>query len=110
MILEYFVDYLVASFVLWVLFVLGIQIKNKYERGDIKGLWKVPAYLYVIVFLILDVQYRIIWGSVGFGVVPKFETMTSLLKRYYKTGGYRGWLAGLYCKYLLHPFDDGHCE
>lgn len=110
-------------FVLWVLYANLVTLKNKLE-GKIPGWLEKPLGLFLgVPFIILDVIFNIVYGSVLFLKLPDFRnrhwkympTFTErcrdvLIREHLREN--RSWrykLAHLICHYMLEPWDPNHC-
>jgi len=108
----------VATFILWFMFVNVMYIKNvllkKYPDG-----WKYKALMtigvpLIIIGLIYDVIFNITYGTLIFLEWPHKDRltlstrMTRIIENRPET--WRGTLAIFFCKYLVEPWDPGHCN
>lgn len=108
------IDILIATVVLWLMFIPAANLVNRYKR---KELSKVEAFfgkIYVAIFLIVDVFYNYTYAAVLFWDLADNDrkTFTARLKHYLQTDpiGWRGEMAYWFCKYLIEPWDFGHCD
>lgn len=107
--------YVLATFFLWLAFINVVAIKERYI--DKKSGWiKYVAYVFIAAFVVGDAAYNIIFGSLVFWSKPGKSTggwlFTSRLKymlKYESISSWRWKLAILYCKWLIEPWDAGHC-
>lgn len=105
---------LLAILVLWVAFILGMGIKRKYEQGKLNGVETLFGRIYLFLFLILDVFVNYTAMVYWFRQIPslKRKTVTARLINYLETqeGTWRFRHALFFCKYMIEPWDFGHCK
>ena len=97
------------TFLLWLIFAALMALKRRAER-DVWPRWALAVLrvLFAIGY-IYDTIYNTTVGSLLFWEEPHLEPLTARLKRLYSVMGWRGSLARLFCDYLIHPIDKGHC-
>lgn len=104
---------LVATFILWLLFIPTANIVNRYKENPFNGIMKYLGYAFVTVFLVLDVLYNYTYAAILFLEPANNDrkTFTERLKHYIRTEPetWRGKLAYFFCAYLIEPWDAGHC-
>lgn len=101
----------------WVFYVAIMGLKFTRDRHRARGRkipppFKVMAYPALFLFLLADVAFNVVYGSLLFLEPPKEWLFTSRVSRWNDTDGWRGKLARWLCENLLDPADpDGrHCS
>lgn len=116
-----FIKFGVFSFIgLWILFANLVTIKNKYE--DTMPMWGQHLFRYFVAlpFIILDVLFNIVYGTVMFLRLPRgrgwkgwtFTERCSLILEEEWSSENKSWrfkLALFICHYMLEPWDYNHC-
>lgn len=107
---------LLATFALWIGFIIFATLKEKVLDKDYHIAIKVPAYAFGIAFLVGDVGYNYTFGSVLFWELASRDrvTLTKRLRHILHSGLYleTSWRfkrAHFMCKYMIEPWDLGHC-
>lgn len=108
---------IVATFILWILFVNVMYIKNvlliKYPIGIKNATIKGIGTILLLVGFPYDIIFNITFGSVIFWELPHKDrlTLSSRLSYIIKTEptSRRGKTAIWFCKYLIEPWDPNHC-
>ncbi len=101
-----------ATLVLWLLFIPAANIINRHREKQYRGARYYAAYAYLVFFLVADVLFNFSYGSLLFMQAPslKRKTLTARLKHIIKhQTGWRYRLALFICRYLIEPWDSGHC-
>jgi len=104
---------LIASLLLWVFFIAAAKVK-----GDATRLNQLNPIeqLFVFIFVVFDVIYNVVYGTILFLQLPPFgkgeKTLTFRLKTILRKepDSWRGKLALFMCKYMIEPWDVGHCS
>ena len=102
---------IIGVVVLWLSFIAVTRIVNNTDRSKLNPFQK----LAVILFVALDVFDNYTIFTVIFWELPSNDrkTVTARLKHILHTEDYRNtWrfkLAVFMCKYMIEPFDWGHC-
>lgn len=103
----------IATFVLWLLFIPAANLVNRHKQGKLNETETLLGKIYVYSFLVVDVIYNFTYGSLLFmDWPPKGKTtLTARLKHYLRTepASWRGELSYVMCRYLIEPWDMGHC-
>jgi len=97
---------------LWLFFIAAATLRDKYG-GDNKFI-----KAFIVAFVFCDGIYNILYGTILFAEIPhpKRLLLTARLKdilRRKKSWIDKYWrypLAGFFCKYLIEPWDFGHCS
>ena len=100
-----------ATIALWIFFIATAKVAQKANsREDLSPF----QYLFVVCFLIADVIYNYTYGAVLFLEFASNDrkTLTARLKHYLRTEpeSWRGKLSLFMCKYMIEPWDAGHCS
>ena len=107
------IDILLATFILWILFIPTANIVNRHREKEYTGIRKYLGYVWVTGFVIVDILYNYTYASMLFLEFADNDrkTLTARLKHYLQTepDTWRGKLAYLFCAYLIEPWDFGHC-
>lgn len=107
------ISFIAATFVLWFVFANVMALKTFVETRMVDGITRdvVRAIGYAIAFvgLLYDIAYNWTWGSLMFWERPYKRTFTSRLKHHVSGTGWRQRLAAFICRYLVEPWDKGHC-
>ncbi len=108
------VNFLYATLVLFVFYVITMRIKRWLEHtsGDEKRLIEILCAPIVIVAVLMDAFYNLTWATLFFLDLPQEWMLTARLKRY--TAGPDDWrhkVAVWFCSTVLNPFDPSgqHC-
>jgi len=103
---------LIATLALWVSFIVLMKIVDDTKREDLNWFQKIA----VILFVVFDVVYNYTYGAILFWEFADndHKTLTSRLKHILLSGFYdedewRFKLALFMCKYMISPWDPGHC-
>ena len=106
-------DILLATIILWLLFIPTANIVNRHKENNYTGLRKYLGYVWVLFFVVVDVIYNYTYGAILFFEFADNDrkTLTARLKHYLRTEPetWRGKLAYLMCAYMIEPWDMGHC-
>jgi len=106
---------ILATLILWVLFVNVMALKDFANRQTGWKLWVVMlvGYPFVIVAFIYDILFNITYGTIIFMEWPHYErlTLTARMKHIILTqrDTWRFKIAKAICRYLVEPWDKGHC-
>ena len=117
---------LAAFFVMWIIFVNAMWLRDNQEKVP-KWLRYPAMFLFVVGFL-YDVLLNIVYGSLMFLDPPDFKTanvqwkgigfptLSERMKDYLRDGRegsflikYRWYLSRFMCRYMIEPWDKGHC-
>ena len=81
------------------------------EGKDLKWYHKFYGYPLLAVGVVLDTLLNVIVGTIIFREFPRELLLTPRLDRWAREDkdGYRGKFARFVCRYMLNPFDPGHC-
>ena len=80
------------------------------ENKDLEWYHKLYGYPLLVIGIILDTLLNVIVGTIIFVEFPREFLLTPRLDRWGREDdGYRGKFARFVCKYMLNPFDEGHC-
>lgn len=104
--------FLIAFALLWVIFVNLMALKKAAENatGYQQGMLYAIGYPAFLVGYVYDVIFNITYGSIMFLEFPTQWTLTERMQYHIKyTHGYRRNLAIFICRYLVEPWDPGHC-
>ena len=120
MYLVYFLAFgVIQFFFTWILFILLMWVKKHRDNK--------LTYLFVpfgIIGWLSDVTFNIVYGTIMFQQLPYFHrgmnihhiTLTHRIKRIFRgqtqifNTHKRYKMAQFICKYMLEPFDAGHCN
>ena len=106
-------DVLLATFILWLLFIPAANLINRYKQGKLNETETLLGKVYITVFLVVDVLHNYSYSSILFVAFPPKgkHTLTSRLKHYLRTQpeSWRGEIAYFMCRYMIEPHDPGHC-
>ena len=97
----------------WVLFVFAFSLKKTYDDPNADKhpvvAWLARAIVYTV-GVPADVVLQVL-SSVPFLDLPREVVLTSRLKRYKREqpDSWRGITATWVCRYMLNPWDPGHC-
>ena len=103
----------ITTLILWVFFIATAKVSKGAEQLSDLNVFK---QLFVITFVTFDVLYNIVYGSILFLQLPSLrrgeKTLTARLKKNIKNEGnsWRGKLSIFMCKYMIEPWDVGHCK
>lgn len=117
---------LVALFILWVFFVNVMWLKSNREKIPT---WLVkPLMAFVFLGILYDVLFNITFGTIMFMGLPDFKganfqwkgigfpTLSHRMRVILRAGKkdsfiskWRFYQARFYCRYLVEPWDKGHC-
>ena len=108
---------ILASIGLWLFFIVVANFKEKFESKKLGKFNTIAGKILVVLFVICDGLFNITYGSILFLEPPnrKRLLLTARLKhiigrRKSLTDIYwRYPLAMFFCKYLIEPWDIGHC-
>ncbi len=105
-----YIDVFLATVGLWLFFIITAKVANGAKsRAELNWF----QYSVAVLFLIADVIYNFTYGAVLFmePASMKRKTFTARLKYYLLTepDSWRGKLAAFMCKYMIEPWDFGHC-
>ena len=103
-----------ATFLLWIFFINVIALKEKFIDGKDFGIFQTPIYLIGLIFVFCDAAYSQTYGSVVLWRLPStkrwlFTTRLKYTLANEPVESKRWWVAVFYCRYLLEPWDFGHC-
>lgn len=89
-----------------------MHLKAARRAGVLTPASKVLGYPWLIFFMLVDVLFNIVIGTVIFLELPRELLFTSRVSRLNDRGGWRGGLAKWFCRELLDPFDPSgrHCS
>lgn len=110
------VDLLIATLVLWLLYIPAATLVNKHKEDRFVGLLQFLVFFFVSIFYVLDVLFNYTYACILFMDKPRGDdwTLTARLKYYLHTppweSGWRGRLASFMCRYMIEPWDFGHCS
>ena len=103
---------------LWIFFIFAANMKQRYEEKPWTLVPKWFAAIFIGAFIVCDVAYNVTYGTVLFMDFPHYKrlTLTARMKDYIHsdskskiTQKYRKPLATFICKYMVEPWDVGHC-
>lgn len=107
--------WLTATFLFWFVYATLMRIaekRKKYSKRD----WRywgltVLGYLLLIPGYPYDVAYNLTYGTLMFWQTPRRGewTFTARLQRCVHRVDWRGAEARFICRYLVEPWDPGHC-
>ncbi len=111
--LRYSLYWLVSTFVFWFLFVNVMALKAKaidprLSPGVRLGV-KIIGYPIAIAGIVYDIAYNWTYGCLMFLERPRGITFTSRLQYHVNGVGWRRKVARFICRYLVEPWDCGHC-
>jgi len=109
-------SFFVASIVLWIFFIALANTVNAHRRRNYTGVKYYVVWLLAAVFLVCDIIYDKIYGSLAFWQLPVWEwnelTLTARLKRnllYLPMYSWRWKLSFFVCSKMVEPWDWNHC-
>jgi len=117
------IEGIVSFLILWVMFIQSAWMKKNVDR--IPKYIKPFAYLFVGLFLIGDVIWNLIFGTMLFLQLPddmrdwdNFSdwTLTHRMRRIIRGDtnierkSWRWWVAVFICRYCAEPWDKNHCS
>lgn len=94
------------SVVTYIGYIKAMVVYRKKKANEMRWYHYVYGIPVAIVFLPLDVIVNAVVGTVIFLELPREWLLTSRLDRHARNGHK---FAQFICKYLLNPFDEGHC-
>ena len=107
--------WLMATFFFWFVYATLMVISEKRKRYK-KFNWRywgltILGYALLIPGYPYDIAYNLTWGSLMFCQLPRRGewTFTARLQRCVGEVTWRGALARFLCRYLVEPWDRGHC-
>jgi hypothetical protein len=102
---------LVATWVLWALYVFWMGIYRAYLDKRLVGINKVLAFPIWAIAIGVDVGFNIFLATILFLDLPREFLLTDRLKRYRKGFGWRSRVAEWICDRVLDVFDPrgDHC-
>lgn len=118
------INFAIFAFIgLWVLFANLITIQNKFMGTAHKYVVFVFKYFVAFPFIILDVLFNIVYGTIMFLELPNFKTahyryLPTFTERladrlelewFNEQKSWRWYLSKFICKYMLEPWDYNHC-
>lgn len=104
---------------LWIFFIFAANMKDRYEDKPWTHVPKWFATAFIAVFFACDIAYNVTFGTLLFLDKPNIRrlTLTARMKDYIHsysnstlTRRYRKPLAVFICKYMVEPWDRGHCS
>lgn len=112
-----YVELFIYTLLLWVAFIAVATIKNTLFDKTHPLIVRIPFYLIGAAFWLFDAWFNKTYGSILFLELGEFEdlTLTSRLKHTLHSGEYsaKEWrfkVALFMCKYMIEPWDFGHCS
>lgn len=106
------INLFIYSIILW-LFFIAVSNISKYRDRKYPPVIQAIAHLLTVLFIVFDVIFNVIYGSIVFIQLPHIKrlTLTARLKYTLKTeDGWRLKLALFICRKMVEPFDWGHCN
>jgi len=111
-----FLDLVLYTLLLWVAFIVITKVvdDNDHKWSDLTSTEKG----FVVIFIVGDVAYNFTYGTILFVEQPswKRKTLTARLKNILARSDaefldeyWRKPLASFMCKYMIEPWDFGHC-
>ena len=109
--IEYYV--IAGTVALWLMFIPTGMLLTRHREDPLTG-WRLKlAYAWGVIFLVADVIANYTIMVYMFFELPDNDrkTVTARLKHYIgnQPESWRGKLAIFFCKYLIEPWDYGHC-
>lgn len=95
----------------WIFYTAFMHIK-KYKdilKTNLPVIWYGLAPIFII-GLLMDILFNFIWGTIYYREIPRELLFTARCSRHMKGSGIQLARATRVCKYLLNPFDEGHCD
>lgn len=109
-------DIILASIALWVFFIVAATLKEKILDKERHPILEAIALFVGFWFVVVDVIYNYTYGALLFMEMAsgRRKTLTARLKHILHSGEYQSdsWryrLAVFMCKYMIEPWDFGHC-
>jgi len=107
-------DLFFATILLWGFFIVTANIIKRYKEGELSTSMKIIGWPVVIAFFLCDMAYNITYGTILFWQWPNYKrlTLTARLTYILRTApdSWRGKIAMFMCKYMIEPWDAGHCD
>lgn len=108
------IDFILATFALWMMFIPVANLVNRHNEKPYTGLRYYIILVFVYIFVLIDVIYNYTYGALLFLEFADNDrkTLTSRLKHYLRTepDSVRGKMAYFICAYMIEPWDAGHCS
>ena len=102
---------LAGWWVLWVLFLAVMMLKQVRDNGQLTGVAGKLGLSVLVIGYIVDFVVNMIPATILFLEVPFNLTVTARCSYYINKEGYRGNIARWLCRNLLDPFQiGGHCK
>lgn len=103
---------ILGTWLTWGFYGSIMSLKSARDKGVLTPVTKAVAYPWLLVFILMDVVYNIIIGTIIFLEPPKEWLFTARVSRLNDLRTWRGNLARFFCRHLLDPLDpDGrHCS
>ena len=114
--------FVIAShFALWLLWIMAAGVIERYKKRPFTGLKLRLAQVFLGFFWVVDVYVNLAASTVLFLQLPPVGPLDELWERKYRLtlthrlkynitqGGWRGNLALWMCRYLVDPWQPGHC-
>lgn len=96
----------------WIAYIPAANIVNRHKEKKYTGISKYLAYLYLALFLVIDATCNIIAFTILYMELPQEWLVTTRMKRHLhgnQTAGFRFRASLFICKYMIEPWDVGHC-
>lgn len=108
--MEYGLQFLGLAYLLFVLFVAGMNIKRVKNEGRLPRSVLILSIPLIVFGAVLDCLMNLTVASVVFWEIPKEWTVSQRVSRWEKKEGVRRVIAVWICQNLLNLFDPGHCQ
>jgi hypothetical protein len=100
-----------CSVLFWALFANLMRIRDRHLAGKASTGTKIIGYAILIVGYPIDIIYNLTYGTIMFWSMPRKGewTLTARMQRLVHRHDWRGSIARFICRYLVEPWDPGHC-
>ena len=94
----------------WVFYLAMMHLKHNKEKITLPV--KIIMTPIILLFVVIYILMNLIFGSIIFLELPRSLQFTSRCQRNIakRDGSWRFHLAVWFCKHLLDPYDEGHCQ
>lgn len=106
-----FLQIFLASIILWVMFIAVCNFRAHLTHGHPPFIDAI-IHLFSFVFIVIDVTFNLVYGTIVFMDLPREFTLTARLKRLLHDDPRWDWrkkLASFVCRKMIEPWDWNHC-
>lgn len=112
--MNWFLWLAIGSVLLWLgtslLFIALSHAKALHEKGGLALFWRVPCYVALPLFLVLDLAWNLTVGTLVFGELPRELLFTSRVKRHLRHSKGRDQSRAVWWAARLNEIDPGHVK